>query len=106
MATVDYSLLFDRRPHLALHYDPAHPTMRWRMNDMETGQTFARATTLQQAVQFMRAAVRKGDATFDKASVEFHSWLADEGTWSVRVPDPPSNVLPFPRMLEPLDELA
>lgn len=81
---VDYSLLFDHKPHLRLVYNPAEPR-RWRILDsLSDDQLYAHASTLAQAVQFMRTAARKGDATLDELSVEFHLRLADPGTWSVR----------------------
>lgn len=76
MTVVNYATLFDHTPHLQLRYDPAD-TRPWQIRDGQRDQLYARATTLTQAVRFMRAQAKRGDATVDEMSITLHVDLAD-----------------------------
>lgn len=90
MTVVDYTHLFERIPNLGLDFDRPGALMAWQIRDRNTGRLYTRAVTLDSAIQFIRAAVRLGDATADEESIEFfrmqrasieHSWrVAQDAT--------------------------
>jgi hypothetical protein len=68
-----FNELFEPTPHLWVYRDPTPDTvLRWQILDANNNdRIYCRATTLDHAIAFMRAAERNGDATLDEASIEY-----------------------------------
>lgn len=91
MTSVDYTLLFEPTIVLSLHRTP---TGWFGVTDQHGRLWFPPTEDVTVCLRFLQAAVEKGHAVIDDASVERVTWAAAH---SVKVPDAPSNVIPIGR---------
>lgn len=87
MTAVDYTLLFNQRPHLWVSYAPQHAPLPWLILDSNLDDAlYCRAPSFDAAHRFLRAQEASGDATVDERSLE-HQLTFRNAFGNVRIPE-------------------